>query len=74
MACLSVDDAAQLLRMEYVEMPGLALNAWQAQRLCSLSCEICDAALRMLLESGISAEGDRRTLHAIKRVPLHFSD
>jgi hypothetical protein len=33
MAFLTVTDAAQLLRMEYLEMPGLALTAWQAQRL-----------------------------------------
>jgi hypothetical protein len=49
---LSVADAAKLLRMEYAEMPGLTLTAWQAQRLCSLPSELCDRALRTLLEAG----------------------
>jgi hypothetical protein len=52
MTFMNVEDAAQLLRMEYAEMPGLALTAWQAQRLCNLSDELCDRALRALLESG----------------------
>jgi hypothetical protein len=52
MTFLSVADAAELLRMEYLEMPGLALTAWQAQRLCNLSSELCDRALRDLLEAG----------------------
>jgi hypothetical protein len=63
MAFLSVADAAHLLRMEYVEMPGLALTAWQAQRLCNLSCEVCDRALRTLLDSGFLRQTtDRRYL------------
>lgn len=48
----TIGDAAELLRMEYLEMPGLALTAWQAQRLGNLSCELCDGALRALVESG----------------------
>jgi hypothetical protein len=47
-----VADAAELLRMEYAEMPGLALTAWQAQRLCNLSSDVCDTALRTLLDAG----------------------
>ena len=49
---ITVDDAAELLRMEYAEMPGLHLTAGQAQRLCNLSSEVSDRALRILLESG----------------------
>jgi hypothetical protein len=53
MTFLSVADAAELLRMEYAEMPGLALTMWQAQRLCDLSPELCERAIRTLLESGV---------------------
>jgi DNA-binding IclR family transcriptional regulator len=52
MTFMSVADAADLLRMEYAEMPGLALTAWQARRLCNLSDELADRALHTLLESG----------------------
>ena len=53
MTFMSVADAADLLRMEYAEMPGLALTSWQAQRLCNLSPDVCERALQTLLESGI---------------------
>jgi hypothetical protein len=49
MTFLNVAEAAELLRME---MPGLALTAWQAQRLCNLSVEVSERALRTLLECG----------------------
>lgn len=49
---MNIADAAELLRMEYAEMPGLALTAWQAQRLCNLSSDLSTAALAILLESG----------------------
>jgi DNA-binding IclR family transcriptional regulator len=52
MTFMSVADAADLLRMEYAEMPGLTLTAWQARRLCNLSGELADRALHTLLESG----------------------
>jgi DNA-binding IclR family transcriptional regulator len=52
MTFMSVADAAQLLRMEYAEMPGLALTAWQARRLCNLSDELANRALHTLIESG----------------------
>jgi DNA-binding IclR family transcriptional regulator len=52
MTFMSVADAADLLRMEYAEIPGLALTAWQARRLCNLSDELADRALRTLLETG----------------------
>jgi hypothetical protein len=52
MSFMTVIDAANLLRMEYAEMPGLALTAWQARRLCNLSDELANRALCALLESG----------------------
>ena len=35
--------------MEYVEMPDLKLTARQAQRLWSLSCDVWETALAVLL-------------------------
>jgi len=52
MTFMSVADEAELLRMEYAEMPGLALTAWQARRLCNLSDELADRALHTLLAAG----------------------
>jgi len=52
MTFMSVADAAELLRMEYAEMPGLALTAWQARRLCNLSDELANRALHMLIGTG----------------------
>lgn len=65
MTLLNLAEAADLLRMEYVEMPGLALTAWQAQRLCNLPEELCDRALRVLTECGfLRRTADGRYLRA----------
>ena len=47
-----VDDAVQLIKMEYAEMPDLKLTFFQAQRLWNLSSELCDDALRTLDKAG----------------------
>jgi hypothetical protein len=52
MQFMRVHDAAELIRLEYVEMPGMHLTLWQAQRLWSLSEELCERALNMLIASG----------------------
>jgi hypothetical protein len=49
---MTVVDAVNLLRLEYAEMPGLALTAQQAQRLCDLSGDLCDRALGALVQAG----------------------
>ena len=52
MACMQVQqvqDAAELIRLEYAEMPGLQLTFSQAQRLWHLSDELCDRVLNMLI-------------------------
>jgi hypothetical protein len=49
---LQVDEAIQLIRMEYAELPGLRLTAWQAQRLWNLSDQLCDEALAWLVRAG----------------------
>jgi sulfite reductase beta subunit-like hemoprotein len=47
-----VDDAIELMQMEYAEMPALRLTFWQVQRLWNLSQEQCEQALRALTASG----------------------
>jgi hypothetical protein len=47
-----VQRAAELIRMEYCEMPGLQLTFWQAQRLWNLPEGLCDLALTTLTRSG----------------------
>jgi hypothetical protein len=38
-------DWVELMRAEYLEMPGLALSKPQARRLWGLDCETCDRLL-----------------------------
>jgi hypothetical protein len=47
-----VEDAAELIQMEYAEMPGLKLTFWQARRLWNLSEDVCERALAALTRSG----------------------
>ena len=47
----------QLLRAEYLEMPGLALSKPQARRLWGLDAKTCD----VLLEQMVSAKFLRKT-------------
>jgi hypothetical protein len=50
MLLMQIDDAVELIRMEYDELPGLKLTFWQAQRLWNLSDEVCARALQTLIE------------------------
>ena len=45
--------AQRRLTSEFTEMPGLCLTIPQAQRLCGLPMDECEAALRHLTEQGI---------------------
>lgn len=47
-----VQEAIDLIRMEYAEMPEQQLTFWQAQRLWNLSTELCERALTALTRSG----------------------
>jgi hypothetical protein len=49
---MTVSEAAELLRLEYAEMPGLALTVREAQRLCNLPSDLTDGALGLLIETG----------------------
>ena len=51
MRLTQIDDAVELIRMEYAELPGLRLTFWQAQRLWNLSEDECARALRILTDS-----------------------
>ena len=48
---MRIDDVTELMRLEYAELPGLKLTAWQAQRLWGLSDDVCRRALAVLTES-----------------------
>jgi hypothetical protein len=50
-----IQEAIELIRMEYAEMPDMKLTFGQAQRLWSLSTEICERALDDLTRSGFLA-------------------
>jgi hypothetical protein len=52
MPFLDVDEAVELIQMEYAEMPELKLTFWQAQRLWNLSDDLCHRALEALVGSG----------------------
>jgi hypothetical protein len=52
MTFLHVDDAVELMKMEYSEMPELKLTVRQARRLWNLSEELCERALAALTKSG----------------------
>jgi hypothetical protein len=49
---LQVDEAVELMRMEFAELPGLRVTTWQAQRLWNLSDQLCDEALGSLIRAG----------------------
>jgi hypothetical protein len=52
MQTIGVDDATNRIRLDYVEMPGLRLTFWQAQRLWNLPDGVCERALERLTLSG----------------------
>ena len=52
MPLIHVDEAMELMKMEYAEMPELKLTFCQARRLWNLSEEMCERALTALMGSG----------------------
>jgi len=52
MQFMQLQEATELIRLEYHEMPGLQLTFWQAQRLWNLSEDLCERALNTLIGSG----------------------
>ena len=51
MARHASEQVAELIRMEYVELPGLKLTFWQTQRLWNLPEDLCRQALSVLTQS-----------------------
>jgi hypothetical protein len=49
MDALALAETRMLIQMEYHELPALTLTFWQAQRLWSLSEELCERALESLV-------------------------
>ena len=54
-------DLLQIVRAEYLEMPGLSLTPCQAQRLWDLDPETCTCVLSELLERKFLARTERGT-------------
>jgi len=52
-------DALVRIQIEYVHMPQLTLTSRQAQRLWSLSAEVCEAAFAALLDRGFLLQRGR---------------
>ena len=52
-------DWIQLVRAEYLEMPGLSLTKWQLQRLCSLDPVTTEAVLAALVDAKCLRRTDR---------------
>lgn len=48
---VDLHDWMQLIRAEYLEIPGLALTRRQAQRLWGLPPEVCDSVLDSMVET-----------------------
>ena len=51
MARHASEQVAELIRMEYLELPGLKLTLWQTQRLWNLPEDVCRQALTVLTQS-----------------------
>lgn len=65
---MPVDDAAELIQMEYAEMPELRLTLRQARRLWNLSEDLCERALSVLTGSGFLTRTPDGAF--VRRVPL----
>ncbi|HEY7284092.1 MAG TPA: hypothetical protein VH497_01520 [Vicinamibacterales bacterium] len=51
MRFMQVDEAVELIKLEYAESPHLVLTTAEARQLWNLSEELCDRALRVLVSS-----------------------
>ena len=47
----ALDEVIETIQTDYLDMPGLALTFWQAQRLWNLSEELCEVALLKLVRA-----------------------
>ena len=59
MSAIPNPHALNLIRSEYLEMPGLALKPAQVQRLCGVDQAACKVVLDALVDAGfLTARGD----------------
>ena len=47
----ALDDAIEIIRADYLDMPSLAITFWQAQQIWNLSEELCELALAKLVRA-----------------------
>ncbi len=69
MRFMPIQDAIELIQMEYAEMPELRLTFSQARRLWNFSEELCERALTELLVSGFlgcTSEGSYVRRHTLR--------
>jgi hypothetical protein len=59
----SFDVLVQIVRSEFLEMPGMRLTPPQMRRLWHLDDEVCDQLTRYLIDDGFLAEDKERRLH-----------
>jgi hypothetical protein len=53
---VELQDLVNRIRMEYLEMPGLALTSGQARRMWNLDPALCDAVLSTLVREEFLSE------------------
>lgn len=53
---INLDEAIELIRTEYAEMPGLSMTGRQVRRVWSLSNDVCQEALTALTQAGFLVE------------------
>jgi hypothetical protein len=63
----SLHDVLRRIESEYREMPGMSVNAQQAQRLWGLDSTTCSFVMTMLVERGILRHTARGTF--VRRQP-----
>jgi hypothetical protein len=64
--------ALNLIRSEYLEMPGLSLKPEQVQRLCGVDRTACQTVLDALVETGFLAARLDGSYARVKNAESHF--
>jgi len=67
---IELDEAIDLIREEYAEMPGLSMTCKQVRRVWDLSNEVCREALTALTGAGLLIENRDGSYVRATRVPL----
>ena len=52
MRAAQLEDAIELIKMEFLETPRLRLTFWQAHRLWDIPEDVCEEAFKTLTRSG----------------------